>query len=95
MIELGHDEINPLQPHKHEPVPLAGKRVLLVGAAGGVGHFPVQLAKWLGSQNVHAIVLGFRLNEIYSQSPSREYTRFAHAAAWQSRFSPRISASAL
>jgi NADPH:quinone reductase-like Zn-dependent oxidoreductase len=41
MIELGHDEINPLQPHKHEPVPLAGKTVLVLGAAGGVGHFPV------------------------------------------------------
>lgn len=49
LVDLGHNEPNPLQPHRHQPVRLKGKTVVVNGAAGGVGHFVLQVAKLQGA----------------------------------------------
>jgi NADPH:quinone reductase-like Zn-dependent oxidoreductase len=51
LIELGHDHPSPFQAAQHRPMALNDEKTVLInGAAGGVGHFALQLAKWKGAR---------------------------------------------
>lgn len=79
MIELGHNEQNPLQPNPHRPVPLDGKTVLINGAGGGVGHFAVQLAKWKNAR-VIAVASG-RQEELLRELGADEFIDYTKISA--------------
>lgn len=84
LVELGHDAPNPFQSFPHAPIPLEGKRVLINGAGGGVGHLAVQVAKWKGA-DVTAVASGKHEVLLHELGASQfiDYTRTSVDAAGQ------------
>ena len=78
LVELGHDQPNPLQAERHRPVPLDGRTVLVNGAAGGVGHLALQVAK---RQGAHVIAVASGAHESFLRGLGADefidYTRSA------------------
>lgn len=84
LVELGHDAPNPFQSFPHAPIPLEGKRVLINGAGGGVGHLAVQVAKWKGA-DVTAVASGKHETLLRELGASQfiDYTKASIEAAGQ------------
>ncbi|MEU3510971.1 NADP-dependent oxidoreductase [Streptomyces longwoodensis] len=77
LIDVGHGHPSPFQDAPHRPARLeAGTTVLVNGAAGGVGHFAVQLAKWKGARVV-AVASGGHASFLHELGADRflDYTK--------------------
>lgn len=79
LFDVGHNEANAFQPFQHRPVSIENKTVLINGAAGGVGHLALQLAKWKGA-HVIAVASG-KHEEFLRDLGADEFIDYAKHAA--------------